>query len=318
MAIFQEYKAIYNNKIKESFEREIKVYPTLYKEKILIPFSHNCQEKCNICSHTCYKSLGKLMRENLVFYCFGEQEIVEKVKSGLFSNLTTASLYAYKNRLPKRNELQDGLQGEVLFDLLIQNILPNANKLAVRTILRQNDNNEIKGYDLTYFTNENGKITLWLGQAKLGDKAYCKKGISDDLKNKFNKDYLSNQIYFISEKQSGLTQEGIELTNIINKLNMLTIEKSNQERANAFLNFLVDKGITVNIPCLLAYGEGSIYGNINDVEKQIKKESEVIRKYFTLHRYEFDGFNPNLIFFVFPIEDLHGLRGSEGFYDGLR
>lgn len=317
MTIFEEYRDIYNIKIKEDFEKEIAVYPFQCNDNVWIPLSHNCKGKCNNCLHKCYKSLGELMRKNLVFYCFGEQEVVNKIKSGLFSNMEQAILYAYKNRLPKRLPKQDGLPSEVLFDLLIQNMLPNAYKLAVRTILRQNDNNEIKGYDLTYFTNDNGKITLWLGQAKLGSHSYCKTGINDDLNTKFGAQYLSTQIFFIAEKQSGLSEQGIELTNIINQLNMITIEKNDAERAKAFTDFLLEKNITVNIPCLLAYGKGSAYSEITKLEENIKKEVEETEKYFSLHEYIFNGFQPHLIFFIFPIENLEGLRSDGGFYEGL-
>ena len=56
----------------------------------------------------------------------------------------------------------------------------------MRTIFRQADNNEIKGYDLSYFTKDSAGISLWLGQAKLGKKAYCKNGINEDLIEKYS------------------------------------------------------------------------------------------------------------------------------------
>ena len=66
-------------------------------------------------------------------------------------------------------------------------------------MFRQDDNSEIKGFDLTYFTFQNNHISLWLGQAKMGEKGYCKQGIHSDLL-KLNSEYLSRQIYFIAEK----------------------------------------------------------------------------------------------------------------------
>lgn len=317
MAIYKEYKDIYKNQIEDMFNTEIAVYPLHDNKKTIVPLSHNCKGKCSACSHDCYKALGELMRKNLVFYCYGEEEVVKKYKNGLFSNLEKAIKYAYKNRLPKRIPNQDGLPSEVLFDLLIQSLLPDAYKLAVRAILRQDDNNEIKGYDLTYFTNENGQITLWLGQAKLGDESYCKSGINQDLTSKFDTEYLSKQIFFIAEKQVGLSDEGIQLTDIINQLNMITIEQNEQNRAKAFIDFLLQKNISINIPCLLAYGKDSIYQSVSDVEEQIDREVERIEKYFDSHKYVFSGFYPNLLFFVFPIENLIGLRSNGGFYEGL-
>ena len=94
---------------------------------------------------------------------------------------------------------------------------PQACKLAVRTILRQNDNNEIKGYDLTYFSKDETGVSLWLGQAKLGGKAYSKieevtpcflpKSESNELvpiEKKVN-DRIKNVVTYISDKHYGKT-----------------------------------------------------------------------------------------------------------------
>ena len=318
MTIYEEYKEIYKTNIEIDFNTEIKKYHFEDSVHNFTPISHNCVQKCEECTHQCYKSLGRLMRKNLVFYCYGEQEIVKKVKSGFFTDLEKATQYAYKNRLPKRMPEQDGLPSEVLFDLLIQSLVPDAYKLAVRAIFRQNDNNEIKGYDLTYFTNDNGKIALWLGQAKLGSESYCKSGINDDLILKFTQEYMSKQVYFISDKQSGLSDEGVELTNVINELNLINIEKDEKKRAKALIDYILNNGISINIPCLLAYGKKGVYNDLSELELQIKNEVERIKEYFDKHIYIFDGFVPNLMFYVFPIEDLEGLRGEEGFYEGLR
>ncbi len=37
--------------------------------------------------------------------------------------------------------------GMILLDAIIQSLVPDEYKMDVRTIFRQNDNNEIKGYD---------------------------------------------------------------------------------------------------------------------------------------------------------------------------
>ena len=166
MPIEDEYRKIYDNEVNRELKREIAIYEDETEINNYQPLSHNCKEKCvNKCDHQCYKSLGKLMRKNIVFYCYGEDEVVAKFNNGLFADLEKAIKVAYKMRLPHREPKMDGLPSEVLLDAIVQSLVPGAYKLAVRTIFRQNDNNEIKGYDLTYFTNVNGKITLWLGQA---------------------------------------------------------------------------------------------------------------------------------------------------------
>jgi len=319
MSVSTEYNAIYQREIKAIANDLIHTYTTITDTYIFQPLSHNCQKECtNGCSADCHVKLGALMRKNLVFYCYGEDEVLQKFNNGMFSNLEDATIFAYKNRLPKREAKQDGLPGEVMLDLLMQTHEPNAYKLAVRAMFRQDDNNEIKGFDLTYFSIQNGHISLWLGQAKMGAKDYCRKGIHTDLLDKFKDEYLSRQVYFIAEKQAGITEEGKAITDAINALNMLTIRESDENRAKALIKYLANNNITINIPCLLAYGEGSIYGDIASVAQGINKEMKQMQVYFADNNYLFDGFTPNILFFVFPLKDLDKLRGDGGFYSGLR
>ena len=47
-------------------------------------------------------------------------------------------------------------------------------------------------------------------------------------------------------------------------------------------------------------------------------EAEGVKAYFNSHPYTFDGFSPEIIFYVFPIESIDRLRDEEkGFYAGL-
>lgn len=66
------------------------------------------------------------MRKNIVFYCYGEEEVVNYFNDRLFDDLEKAVKSAYRLRLPKRNPNQDGLPSEVLLDLIIQSIEPKA------------------------------------------------------------------------------------------------------------------------------------------------------------------------------------------------
>lgn len=317
MSIAEEYREIFNYHICKNLKQEIAIYD---EEKMINhyqPLSHNCITKCSgRCSHQCHISLGQLMRENLVFYCYGEDEVVTNFKNGLFSDLEKAIKIAYKFRLPKRQPDMDGLLSEVLLDVIIQSLFPDAYKLAVRTMFRQNDNNEIKGYDLTYFTNINGTITLWLGQAKLGNKRYCRKGILEDLKKKYTDLYMAEQIYFLADKPVGLTQEGVQIAQLLNQLNMLNAHQDDDIRANQLLLFLKAQNIRIRIPCLLAYERAQVYTDTTKLENKMKSEMAwakgIFEKYFS-----FTGIDPELLFIIFPIDDVNALRGAEGFYAGL-
>ena len=170
MPTFRQYDDIFKREIVQHSKGIIFSFSPLNDQHTYQPYSHAI-------SSDAVEKLAELMRHNLLFYSFGEDEVVDYYEKDAFSSLEQAAKYAYRSRLPNRDPKQDGLPGEVLLDLLVQLYTPDAYKLAVRTLFRQADNNEIKGYDLTYFTKDSSGISLWLGQAKLGGKGYCKSGI---------------------------------------------------------------------------------------------------------------------------------------------
>lgn len=317
MSVAEEYKEIYNDYICRKMEQEIAIYDLDHGIHSYQPLSHNCIHKCNgSCNHQCFKSLGKLMRDNIIFYCYGEDEIVARFKNRLFSDLETATKKAYSNRLPNRRSYNDGLLGEILLDLIIQSLYPNAYKLAVRTLFRQNDNNEIKGYDLTYFTNENGAITLWLGQAKLGSKQYCRRGILEDIKTKYTDLYMSKQIFFMADKPVGITEEGKQIASLLDQLNTLNMNEDETCQAEKLIQYFVSSNIDICIPCLLAYDKADVYTDITELENRIKAEIVWVKRVFE-KIFDFNGIDPKLLFILFPIVDIESLRGDEGFYAGL-
>ena len=273
MSIAEEYRKIFNTQICKQLKQEIAIYNKVKAVNTYQPLSHNCIQNCGGgCNHECYKNLGYLMRKNIIFYCYGEDEVVTNFNNGLFDDLESAIISAYRLRLPKRKHNMDGLPSEVLLDAIIQLLFPDAYKLAVRTLFRQDDNTEIKGYDLTYFTNIDGKINLWLGQAKLGSKEYCKEGIIEDLKTKYNDLYMAKQIYFMADKPVGLTEEGKQIANLLNELNMLNACEDERTRAEQLIQFLQDKNIGIRIPCLLAYDKKKVYTDRVKLNSKIQSE----------------------------------------------
>lgn len=136
MSIIERYHEIFDKEILQKSRGVIFSFSPLQDQFIYQPYSHNI-------SADSVEKLGELMRHNLFFYSYGEEEVVQHYEKDHFSSLEQAAKYAYINRLPKRADITDGLPSEVLLDLLVQLYNPQACKLAVRTILRQNDNNEI-------------------------------------------------------------------------------------------------------------------------------------------------------------------------------
>lgn len=311
MTCHQEYIEIFDKEIVQKSKGVILPFSPLSDKYTYSPYAHDISDDA-------VEKLGEVMRHNLFFYGFGEDEVVDYYKCEKLSAIEQAAKYAYKNRLPHRKEKQDGLPGEVLLDLLVQLYNPAAYKLAVRTIFRQDDNNEIKGYDLTYFSKDESGTSLWLGQAKLGGKDYCKKGINKDLIEKYVGRYLSKQLYFVCDKRVQITQEAKDILEKIETINIRTIDDNDDIRAQQLLALLNRLNIKIRIPCLLAYGEESIYKDGAKLYERITNEVEEIRDFFNSQTYAFAGFLPEIVFYIFPIQSIDRLRDREkGFYAGL-
>lgn len=311
MTLYEKYNDIFQREIIEKSKGIIFSYSPSKDQYYYIPYSHAVSKKA-------VEDLSNLMRMDLFFYAFGEEEVVKSYDKNQFTSLEQASKYAYKQRLPKRADINDGLPSEVLLDLLVQIFNPKAYKLSTRTIFRQNDNNEIKGYDLTYFTKDEQGISLWLGQAKLGIKDYCKSSIHDDLCEKYEALYLSHQIFFACDKRFSLTDDAKAILKSIESLNIIMIDENDEARAHKLISFFQGQKIKIKIPCLLAYENDTVYKNSKKLQELINSEVETIKAYFNKKTYIFDGFAPEIIFYVFPIESLVRLRDKEtGFYAGL-
>ena len=306
-----KYRDLYEKIIVQNIKGVIYDYSPINDTYTFKPFSHSV-------SSNSVEELGRIMRNNLPFYCYGEDEVIQYFERYNLDNITDFSRFSYKQRLPKRHHTNDGLLSEVLLDLLIQVYNPDTYKLCVRTLFRQDDNNEIKGYDLTYFSKCGNKTTLWLGQAKLGQKDYCKSDIDKDLKSKYNNSYLSKQMYFICDKPVEVNDDARAILDIINELNISNMNSDNNARMNKLIQCFKVNNIKINIPCLLAFEEKLVYEKPDKLFSIIKKETEDLISYYKSKNYSFSGFKPNIIFYVFPIEDLKRLRDKEkGFYAGL-
>lgn len=311
MSTYQEYDDIFEKEIVQKSKGVIFSFSPVADTYKYLPYTHGI-------SATAVEDLGELMRCNLFFYAFGEEEVVAYYKKDKFSSMEQAAKYAYRQRLPKRAGITDGLPSEVLLDLLIQIYNPKAYKLAVRTLFRQDDNNEIRGYDLTCFTKDETGITLWLGQAKLGEKNYCKSGIHNDLLEKFKKEYLAKQLFFVCDKRIGITDDAKSILEAIEDINRLMMSADESSRADKLLAYFKEHHIKIKIPCLLAYGEGTVYADASKICDKIQEQVDSIKQYYVKHTYIFEGIAPEIVFCVFPIESIDRLRDKgRGFYAGL-
>ena len=291
MSIEQRYKEIFDKEILQKSRGIIFSFSPLQDQYIYQPYSHGILVDS-------VEKLGELMRQNLFFYSYGEEEIVQYYEKDYFSSMEQAARFAYRQRLPKRADITDGLPSEVLLDLLVQLYNPQAYKLAVRTIFRQNDNNEIKGYDLTYLSKEESGVSLWLGQAKLGGKDYCKSDINKDLLQKFTAEYLSKQFFFVCDKRVSITNDAKAILKVIEEINIRSMEDNDVLRGQKLLDYFKSEGIRIKIPCLLAYGADTVYKDASAIYRMIEEETISIRDYYNAHTYVFRGFSPEIVFYI--------------------
>jgi len=308
----KEYRKIYEELIINKSKGIIFSYDTLRDQYEYQPYSHSTNSDG-------IQALSELMRKNLPFYCYGESEIIEEYSRGKLEDLEKCAKYAYIQRLPKRPEETDGLLSEVLLDLIIEIFEPLATKLALRTIFRQNDNNEIKGYDLTYISrSKDDSISLWLGQAKMGDRGYCLSGIHTDLLSKYDAGYFTKQLFFLCDKPYATTKDTKHLLRIIDDLNRSTIDLSADMRETALIKLFEREHISIKVPCLLAYKNELLYSDPANLFLNLCTEIEKIRTFYSKKNYSSFVLKPHIIFMVFPLSDVDVIRSKKGFYYGLR
>ena len=135
---------------------------------------------------------------------------------------------------------------------------------------------------------------------------------------KFKKEYLAKQLFFICDKRIGITDDAKSILEAIEDINLLMINSEENSRSDNLIDYFKKHHINIKIPCLLAYGNGTVYDDAKKLSDKIKNEIDSIKQYYDKKTYVFDGITPEIIFCVFPIESIERLRDKEyGFYAGL-
>jgi hypothetical protein len=260
------------------------------------------------------KLLGNFMRKYIFMYAYSENEVIKAFKKGRLENLEEAAKIALETRLPKRKGTTNGLYSELLLDLLITLFNNDVNKLATRAIYRQlSDNQEIKGFDgLHISVDSNNNNYLWIGQAKMGGRAYCISDIKKDLNEKANMLYTAEQLFFIADKEQKTLPKALELLEKINDVHWNNRLLAADEKADKLSEFFKNENVKIFFLCLLAYGLPEAYELEAEIEKEIKKELKKIQDSFDK---EFKDLIPNeyeVLVWIIPIRDLQLLRESMG------
>jgi hypothetical protein len=300
------YRNLYNDAIVNKTRVIVIEYSSRCGTYHYIPYSHHASEEA-------VDDLAALIIDNMVFYAFSEDEIVDRhSRIGLLDDLRIAAKYAYTERLPKRlDPNSDGIMGEVLLDLILQVFVPHSQKLLARAKFREiNSTNEIKGYDALYFTKNGEEIWMWLGQAKSGVESYCKNSIKDDLNTKYTADYFANTAFYIVDKCNSK-----ELVSLINEIDAMCLEchkaqLNKREKVHRLLALLRERKVKVKIPCLLAYTK-DIYTNETLLQSEIERIGSSIFDSFEGENFSIGiGLEFDLIFYIFPIKDVGSIRNQ--------
>lgn len=300
----KSYKDFYDEIIGTDFKAAVIEYNSCKKTHEYRTYSHHVGEKA-------LDDLVNLIIDDIVFYSFSEDEVLKlNEKYGLLTDLRLAAKYAYSQRLPKReNPNSDGLMGEVLLDIFIMMTCKNAKKLIARAkFIELGSKKEIVGYDALYFTKSDDEISLWLGQAKAGQKRYCKDSIAKDLEEKYEKKYFADTMFYVVDKS-----ESHELEDILSDMNGIIYKSiqnndSREEKAEKIIALLKDKEVTIKIPCLISY-TSDIYNDKTKLKVYIENEIEECVKDFESRKFLINlGLECEIIFYILPVKDVDYIR----------
>ncbi|MDU7630993.1 MAG: Hachiman antiphage defense system protein HamA [Lachnospiraceae bacterium] len=298
------YKEIYNELIGEKFRAAIISYKPHRGTYEYLGYSHQAEVNA-------LNDIADLIIDDMVFYAFSENEILRLNDDvDLLVDLRAAAKYAYMERLPKREKAKsDGTMGEVLLDIFIQLASQNTQKLIARAKHTEiNSKKEITGYDALYFTKDTTGISLWLGQAKAGQKGYCKSSIIKDLKEKYTKEYFADTAFYIADKN-----EAPELGELLNEINRICLRVqlnkwNKEEKVKKLFQVLQDKQVRIKIPCLIAYSQ-KIYSDKTKLETYIETEIREMVDEVDVLKFPIEiGLDYDIVFYIMPIEDVDYIR----------
>lgn len=298
------YKEIYNKLIGEKFNTVVIRYSPEKGKYEYRGFSHHAEKNA-------LDNIANLIIDDMIFYAFSENEILRLNDDiDLLEDLRAAAKYAYIERLPKREKAKsDGTMGEVLLDIIIQLASQNTKKLIARAKHTEIKNKkEITGYDALYFTKDAEGISLWLGQAKAGQKAYCKRSIIKDLQEKYKREYFADTAFYIADKNEA--PELGELLNDINKICLMAQMKkwNGNQKIEKLFEVLKAKQVKIKIPCLITYSQ-NIYFDKAKLKEYVEHEVKEILDEFDSQIFPIEiETSYEIVFYIIPVEDVDYIR----------
>lgn len=255
--------------------------------------------------------------DGIVFYAYEKNEIESEFNKGRLNNLRQAARAAYENRIPKTEKETDGLLGELTLDGFIKLFFPQIEMLFSRVKYierypRIDDNptrkgHEVKGYDGMFFSSEKGQLYFWTGQVKTGTWEYCLDGIKADLNKSLIANYFADSIVIMCDIMRSVGNVSKTLLDIIDYLNGVLIECSNDRKAKVrkIIEYFKARKIKIRIPCLLIPDEHD-YENEEQLLTNVKSRIHDSFQDFKLENNT--GIDTEVFILAFPVRNLKLLR----------
>lgn len=242
------------------------------------------------------KELVGIIRDAVPFFALTEDEIATIDRSDW-----NKSSFA---RISDANRNSKGDYGELLL-FLILSIFYDTPKFVTKARLRSTTREQIKGFDCAHFSIENGKVTLWLGEAKFHQN--INGAITSALKS------LQEHLTDSEKIKSEMRLLGGEIE--INK----NIENGKYELLNSYVNGgkSLDK-VDIAVPVLCTYDSSVIKqfsgGENSDIDSDEFKNNlslELEENFAKIHRKSWPKKNNiKIVFFVMPLESVSKLKES--------
>lgn len=242
------------------------------------------------------KELVGLIRDAVPFFALTEDEIATIDKSEWNKNSFT--------RISDANRKSKGDYGELLL-FLILSIFYDTPKFVTKARLRSTTKEQIKGFDCAHFSVSEGKVTLWLGEAKFHQN--ISGAINSALKS------LEEHLNDSERIKSELRLLGGEIE--LNK----QIERDRYELLKSYVSGgrSLDK-VDIAVPVLCTYDSKCIKrfsGDIcSDIDSSDFKEGiavELEEKFRKIYEKKWpDKKNIKIVFFLVPLESVSDLKES--------
>lgn len=188
------------------------------------------------------------------------------IDNNISTNLKKMSTTIWKNKtiIPDRNLSSMGLFGELFLDFYMRVVKKHKTIITYASKKAFNSEIEVRGYDNVLYSIVNGKIELYLCEAKfVSSKNNAKQSLLSDINgngNHFNESYLNRYMDFIVAK--GFTSFGSErliLSDFISSMNNVLISGKMK-----YLDYLINEGIKVNFVLFAMFQDTN--KSINDYE----------------------------------------------------